>query len=135
MMLRNLLSNAIKFSPLHQKVEVELSELPGKVCLQVKDYGLGIPHETLRRLVKSDKQSSTPGTAGETGTGFGLRLCCDMAQLMGGQHSRRKRSRTGQRLLFVAACLTGSIKRLKTKLLYSLFHFLCSYDADFLQSS
>lgn len=84
MMLRNLLSNAIKFSPLHQKVEVELIELPGKVCLQVKDYGLGILHETLRRLVKSDKQSSTPGTAGETGTGFGLRLCCDMAQLMGG---------------------------------------------------
>lgn len=82
--LRNLLSNAIKFSPLHQKVEVELSELPGQVCLQVKDYGVGMSPETLRHLFRLDKQASTLGTAGETGTGFGLRLCYDMAQLMGG---------------------------------------------------
>lgn len=82
--LRNLLSNAIKFSHLHQKVEVKLSELPGQACLQVKDYGVGIRPEILHRLFKSDKQPSTPGTMGETGTGFGLHLCYDMAQLMGG---------------------------------------------------
>lgn len=82
--LRNLLSNAIKFSHLHQKVEVELSELPGQVCLQVKDYGVGMSPETLRHLFRPDKPTSTPGTAGETGTGFGLRLCYDMVQLMGG---------------------------------------------------
>ncbi len=72
----NLISNAIKFTPAMGRVLV-LLELKGieKVELQitVKDTGEGISQARIAELL-ADNTTSTDGTAGETGYGFGLQL-------------------------------------------------------------
>lgn len=72
----NLISNAIKFTPAMGRVMV-LLELKGidKVTLDitVKDTGEGISQQRIAELL-ADNTTSTDGTAGETGYGFGLQL-------------------------------------------------------------
>jgi ligand-binding sensor domain-containing protein/signal transduction histidine kinase len=77
--LRNLISNAIKFSKKGSKIEITVKEESGNVITSVRDYGIGMEKEVLKRLFsKSDVQK--PGTLGEFGTGLGLVLCQEMVQ-------------------------------------------------------
>jgi len=48
--LINLLSNAIKYSPDAQTVEVDLVEEGDEITVSVKDFGIGISHENLKRI-------------------------------------------------------------------------------------
>jgi signal transduction histidine kinase len=41
----------------------------------VKDTGIGIPPEKLKKLALSGRSLPSPGTEGETGSGYGLALC------------------------------------------------------------
>lgn len=80
--VRNLLANAIKFSYANAKVEVEISETDDLVLLKVRDHGTGIAPELLDSLFADSKAkslASTNGTAGEEGSGLGLRICYDFA--------------------------------------------------------
>ncbi len=80
--VRNLLANAIKFSYANAKVEVEISETDDLVLLKVRDHGMGIAPELLDSLFADSKAkslASTNGTAGEEGSGLGLRICYDFA--------------------------------------------------------
>ena len=64
----NILSNALKFSYENSQIVIELRQDHEKVMVEFRDFGVGIqPNRT-------DKQrySSTRGTSGEEGTGFGL---------------------------------------------------------------
>ena len=45
--LYNLLDNAIKFSNDNSSVQIETTVKSGKVFVSVKDYGTGIPKESL----------------------------------------------------------------------------------------
>lgn len=82
----NLISNAIKFTPAMGRVDVALS-LTGieKVMLNisVKDTGEGIDEARINELL-SDNTTSTSGTAGETGYGFGLQLVKHLIKSSGG---------------------------------------------------
>lgn len=83
--LNNLLSNAIKFSPPGGEVRVDARRQGGSVVVSVANAGPGIPAERLASLfAPSGRSSSTPGTAGERGTGFGLPLAERFARKMGG---------------------------------------------------
>lgn len=73
--LRNLLTNALKFTPQNGKVMVDLSETDGFCRICVKDNGLGIEQETLKKLFEIDSSHKTRGTAKEPGSGLGLILC------------------------------------------------------------
>jgi two-component system, sensor histidine kinase len=83
--LRNLVGNAVKFTPQGGRVIVSASAEGEKVVLSVTDTGIGMEPEVLERLFRLDQHHSTPGTAGEKGTGLGLLLCQEMAQLNGGR--------------------------------------------------
>ena len=80
--IQNLLSNAIKFSSPGMSVRI-LNPAPG--MLAVEDEGSGIAPEHAEKLFRYEEFFSTPGTAGEKGTGLGLPLCHDIIQAHGGE--------------------------------------------------
>ncbi len=81
--LRNFLSNAIKFSEQGGKIEIGYLQNKGMVGLYVKDHGVGMEEETLQNLFQSKKMTK-PGTNKEKGTGIGLFLCNEYAEMNGG---------------------------------------------------
>lgn len=80
--VRNLLANAIKFSYANASVEVDIKEDGDLILLIVKDRGTGIPQDILSTMFSSASPkslASTNGTAGEEGSGLGLRICYEFA--------------------------------------------------------
>ena len=83
--VRNLLSNAIKFTPAEGIITLGAEPLNDTIRISVQDTGIGIPKEKQRKLFRVDEVSSSPGTEGEKGTGFGLLLCEDLVERNGGK--------------------------------------------------
>lgn len=83
--VRNLVSNAIKYSFEGGKVLISAAERFDEVLVSVSDSGKGIPADILATLFTSNSRISTPGTANETGTGFGLPICKEFIELHKGQ--------------------------------------------------
>jgi signal transduction histidine kinase len=82
--LRNLISNAIKYTNVNGEIVINACELKKFVEVTVKDNGIGISDENMRKLFKIDAFHSTPGTQDEKGTGLGLLLCKEFVELHGG---------------------------------------------------
>jgi two-component system sensor histidine kinase/response regulator len=86
--LRNLVANAVKFTPRGGTVTVTATLSAGAagamVELAVADTGTGIRPERLAQLFRLDTLRSEPGTEGEPGSGFGLQVCKDLTERMGG---------------------------------------------------
>ncbi|MEN8121283.1 MAG: ATP-binding protein [Bacteroidota bacterium] len=82
--LRNLISNAIKYT---EKGEIKITincNIPN--CkLSIKDTGIGISKESLKKLFDIDYNTSTKGTLGEKGTGLGLILCKEFIEKNNGE--------------------------------------------------
>ncbi|EQC46160.1 HAMP domain-containing sensor histidine kinase [Bacteriovorax sp. Seq25_V] len=74
--LNNFISNAIKFTPVGGEVRLSLNTLnDNKVAVfEIQDTGVGMSEECLAEVKKSGKLSTTPGTEGEKGTGYGLSI-------------------------------------------------------------
>ncbi len=82
--LRNLLSNALKFTSAGGSIEVTASRNADMVEVAVSDTGVGIRAEEMESLFRLDIKFSTPGTAGENGTGLGFMLCKELVEKNGG---------------------------------------------------
>ncbi|SDR70386.1 PAS domain S-box protein [Opitutus sp. GAS368] len=87
--LVNLLGNALKFTA---QGEVLLTVRPGamegetaELVFSVKDTGIGIPPEGIRRLFQSFSQVDASTTRRFGGTGLGLAISKRLAELMGGR--------------------------------------------------
>jgi signal transduction histidine kinase len=81
--IQNLLTNAIKFCSQGGTITVFVPN--GKRgAISVGDNGVGIAPEMISRLFSFETKSSTPGTAGEKGTGLGLPLSNDIMLAHGG---------------------------------------------------
>lgn len=97
--LRNLISNAIKFTNYDGEVIIGYNQLDNNfIELFVKDNGIGMDEATLDGLFKIDNFNSSLGTANETGTGLGLVLCKEFAQINKG--SIRVESKLGEGSIF-----------------------------------
>ena len=81
--LLNLLSNAIKFCS--RGDTITFFTPPGENAIAVRDTGKGIKDSALPNLFKHEVVTSTPGTAGEMGTGFGLPFSNDIIKAHGGE--------------------------------------------------
>lgn len=83
----NLISNAIKFTQPMGKVEVELDLMIGKgtkmLKITVRDTGIGIAPDLVTQIL-SGNVSSSEGTIGEQGYGFGLSLVKRLVDSMNG---------------------------------------------------
>lgn len=82
--LANILSNALKFTPTGTRITLSLEREPGRIGLRITDCGAGISAETVAALERAEPLTSELGTAGERGTGFGLRITRDFVVAMGG---------------------------------------------------
>ncbi|MEM9088806.1 MAG: response regulator [Cyanobacteria bacterium P01_F01_bin.53] len=94
----NLLSNAVKFthegeivvtvtSPSHADIvnQQTLGEPVQELCFSVRDTGIGIPRERMGRLFQAFSQVDSSTTRKYGGTGLGLVICKQLAQIMGGK--------------------------------------------------
>ncbi len=84
--LRNLLSNAVKFSKPGGQVTIS-SRLKDSKYMEflISDNGIGIAQEDIPRLFRIDGNTKTIGESTEKGTGFGLILCKDFIEKLGGK--------------------------------------------------
>lgn len=80
--VRNILSNAVKFThPKTGLIEIHAENLEGKVRLEIKDNGVGMPQETAEKLFYGNVNSSD-GTLHEKGFGIGMQLVKTFADLL-----------------------------------------------------
>jgi two-component system sensor histidine kinase/response regulator len=83
--LSNLLSNAIKYSPDGGEVRVTTRTEGDRVCVSVRDQGLGIPPEFVDRLFGRYERFESNHTNQVIGTGLGLVICRQIVELHGGK--------------------------------------------------
>lgn len=83
--VNNLISNAIKFSRPEQKILLSIEESAEHVILKVRDFGIGIPPHQARNLFQRSKPTTTKGTLGERGSGFGLPITKAYMDRFGGK--------------------------------------------------
>lgn len=79
--LQNLYTNAIKFSHPNSTVETLVIQKQDQTIIEVKDNGVGMTEKQAKSIFDSAKTTSTLGTGGETGTGYGLPLVEQIIEL------------------------------------------------------
>lgn len=80
----NLIGNAIRYSPPHSRVDIS-SWFDGSECvIEVKDTGIGIGPEMLKRMFDLFAQGDVALDRNETGLGIGLTLAKALIELHGG---------------------------------------------------
>ncbi|MFJ4155547.1 transporter substrate-binding domain-containing protein [Pseudomonas sp. NPDC089752] len=90
--LSNLISNAIKFTE-HGYVRISLGlsdenpETPTRLELEVRDSGIGIHDDDLKRLFNPFVQVNPHSQGARAGTGLGLAICRSLCEMMGGHLS------------------------------------------------
>jgi signal transduction histidine kinase/DNA-binding response OmpR family regulator len=83
--LINLLSNAIKFTERGEVVlYVQRGQASDEIRFSVRDTGMGIPLDRIRRLFQSFTQIDASTTRRFGGTGLGLAISKRLAELLGG---------------------------------------------------
>jgi PAS domain S-box-containing protein len=80
----NLLTNAVKFTPEKGRIEVRLAENGERVCLTVKDSGVGIEPGFLPFAFDRFRQADNSSTRTQGGLGLGLAIVRHLTELHGG---------------------------------------------------
>ncbi len=106
--LLNLLSNAVKFTPPGGKIELraeqEISgDSPPRVRFSVRDTGIGMNDETMRRIFKRFTQADSSTTRRFGGTGLGLAISARLVEMMGSKLEVESESSQGSVFGFALA--------------------------------
>lgn len=72
--LYNLLDNAIKFSHQNSTIKISTQEKGDKVFLSVKDYGIGIPKDSINKIWERFYKTDASRGKDKKGTGLGLSI-------------------------------------------------------------
>jgi len=78
--LDNLIGNAIKYSPQQSPIEVRAWETDGEVSVCVRDYGPGLPEETLEGIFEPFSRGQNAQQHSVQGYGLGLAICRAIVQ-------------------------------------------------------
>ncbi len=107
-MLVNLLSNAVKFTPAGEvSVEVDSKWLQGdeyEIRFSVKDTGIGINAAQLARLFTPFTQADASTSRRYGGTGLGLAVTRQLAEMMGGRVWAESALGSGSTFYFTVVC-------------------------------
>lgn len=79
--LLNLVDNACKASPEGAVVEITGKQQEKGYLFRVKDYGVGIPEEELRKVTEAFYMVDKSRSRSKNGAGLGLALCVEILQL------------------------------------------------------
>ncbi len=97
--VRNLLSNALKFT--NNKIAIMVSRgKNGLIQIRVEDNGIGIHPNDLPYIFDRYYQSEQPESKAEGGTGIGLALAKELAQLHDGNLKVESQPGTGSKFIF-----------------------------------
>ncbi|MCC3160602.1 PAS domain-containing protein [Hymenobacter sp. 15J16-1T3B] len=83
--INNLLSNALKFTPDGGRIDVHVALPPGRVQVQVRDTGVGIPARLQPLLFDKFTKARRPGLRGERTTGLGMSVIHTLVTLHEGR--------------------------------------------------
>jgi signal transduction histidine kinase len=98
--IRNLVNNAIKFTPKGGVITISAEKKKQKIEVSVADTGVGIPKDLMKTLFDPIKQEIKRGTQGEKGSGLGLTICKEFAEIHGGKISVHSEEGKGSRFSF-----------------------------------
>lgn len=76
----NLTDNAIKFSHPDSSITIETTEKNGKVFVSVKDSGIGIPGDSLKKIWERFYKTDVSRGKDKRGTGLGLAIVKEIIQ-------------------------------------------------------
>jgi signal transduction histidine kinase/DNA-binding response OmpR family regulator len=98
--LNNLLSNAFKYTPDGGAITLTVEEEEEYLYVEVKDTGVGIAADELPHIFERFYQSKNAQQISAKGTGIGLALAQELAQLQGFQLEIESVVNEGSRLFF-----------------------------------
>lgn len=96
--MNNLLTNAVKFSQAGSAILVKANRVDGWVVVTVQDFGIGLPESLLNRIFDPSARTNRLGTAGESGTGFGMPLAKKLTEAYGGMITIESTEKAGLNL-------------------------------------
>ncbi len=79
----NLIDNALKYSSTDTPIDIKATALKDKVRIEIKDQGIGIPKEDLKRIFEKFYRVARPQQI--MGTGLGLSICKGIIEAHGGE--------------------------------------------------
>ncbi|MDO8523243.1 MAG: PAS domain-containing sensor histidine kinase [bacterium] len=83
--IQNLISNSVSYTPANGKVEISLEEKKDSVFVTVRDTGIGIPKGEQARIFAKFMRASNAVISKPDGTGLGLYIVRESANLLGGK--------------------------------------------------
>ncbi len=108
LVLNNLISNALKFTPAAGEVTVAcLPASPDTLVITVSDTGIGIPADALDKVFDRFYQVDSSHTRAGEGTGIGLALSKELAELMGGSITVQSVAGQGATFTFLLPMVTS----------------------------
>lgn len=78
--LYNLIDNAIKFSHNNSQIKVSTEEKGDKIFISVKDYGIGIPKDSIKKIWDRFYKTDASRGKDKKGTGLGLSISKEIIQ-------------------------------------------------------
>jgi len=96
----NLLNNALKFSFPDNKILIDAKKENDIIKISVADFGVGMDETTVKNIFNLDSKLTTKGTANETGTGLGLKICKEFANIHNGNLFVESKPNKGSKFTF-----------------------------------
>jgi two-component system phosphate regulon sensor histidine kinase PhoR len=93
--ISNLVSNAIKYSPVDTEVVISVRNAANGVSIEVTDHGYGIPEDSVNRVFEKFYRVPRVEDVDVPGTGLGLALVREVAELHGGSVTVRSSPGSG----------------------------------------
>lgn len=107
--LYNLIDNAIKFSHNDSKIRISSDEQNEKVFISVKDYGLGIPKDSLKKVWDRFYKIDTSRGKDKKGTGLGLSITKEIINAHGENINLISTEGVGSEFIFTLPKSSGSL--------------------------
>ncbi len=77
----NILSNSIKFTNNGGNIDLSIYTVKNKICISIKDTGIGIPNDKFDIIFENFKQIDTTLSRSNEGTGIGLSVVRKLANI------------------------------------------------------